>query len=72
MSRAININAAQDHVVETCARRKLSISAIETLLPAGTRVVMSNAADAATIAAAYGSKVLRGAVKRRPTRLMRY
>lgn len=69
MSRAININATQDHVIAACARRKLAISAIETLHSGGTRVVMNNAADTAIIAKAYGSKVISGAVTRTPTRV---
>jgi hypothetical protein len=69
MSRALNINATQDHVIATCARRKVPISAIETLQSGGTRVVMNNVPDTAIIAKAYGSKVISGAVVRVPTRL---
>lgn len=71
MSRAINVNATQDHVIATCAKRKVGISAIEGLQSGGTRVVMNNAEDAATIAKAYGSKVTAGAVVRVPSRLGR-
>ncbi len=69
MSRAININATQDHVLATCAKRKLPISTIETLRSGGTRVVMNNAVDMAVIAKAYGSKVITGAVQRTPLRM---
>lgn len=69
MSRAININATQDHIVATCAKRNVPISAIEALRSGGTRVVMNNAADTAVIAKVYGSKTIAGAVKRTPTRL---
>ncbi|MCD2325441.1 hypothetical protein LQ953_15585 [Sphingomonas sp. IC-56] len=69
MSRAININATQDHVKAACAKRKVPISAIETLRSGGTRVVMNNAADTAIIAKAYGSKVISGEVTRTPTRM---
>ena len=68
MSRAINLNATQDHVIAACAKRKIGISAIETLQSGGTRVVMNNAADTALIAKAYGSKVLAGKVVRAATR----
>jgi hypothetical protein len=71
MSRAININATQDHVIATCAKRKVGISAIEALQSGGTRVVMNNAEDTAGLAKAYGSKVIVGEVKRMPTRLNR-
>ena len=69
MSRAININATEAHVRATCAKRGVEISAIEALLSGGTRVVLNNVDDTATISKAYGSKVLVGPVKRTPTRL---
>ena len=71
MSRALNINATQDHVLATCAKRNVGISAIEALQSGGTRVVMNNADDTAAVAKAYGSKVIIGEVKRVPTRLNR-
>lgn len=69
MSRAININAPQAHVIAACAKRKVGISAIETLRSGGTRVVMNNAIDAAVIAKFYGRKVIGGMVQRTPLRL---
>ncbi|TKD51803.1 hypothetical protein [Sphingomonas baiyangensis] len=69
MSRAININAPQAHVLAACAKRKVPISTIETLVSGGTRVVMNNAADTATMIAAYGSKVISTPVRRMPTRM---
>lgn len=69
MSRAININATKDHVIATCAKRKVPISAIEALVSGGTRVVLNNVVDTALVAKAYGSKVIAGAVTRTPTRL---
>jgi hypothetical protein len=69
MSRAINIKATQDHVIATCARRKVQISAIEALVSGGTRVVLNNVFDTAIIAKAYRSKVIVGAVSRTPTRM---
>lgn len=71
MSRAINLNATQDHVLAACAKRKIGISAIETLQSGGTRLVMNNVEDAAEIAKVYGSKVLTGKVVRTATRLGR-
>lgn len=68
MSRAINVRATTDHVIATCAKRKVPISAIEALHSGGTRVVMQNADDAALIVRAYGSKVITGAVTRTPLR----
>lgn len=69
MSRAINIDATQDHVIAACAKRKVQISAIESLPSGGTRVVMNNASDTAIIAKAYGRKVISGQVARTPTRM---
>lgn len=71
MSRAINVNATPEHVIAACAKRKLTISAIEGLPSGGTRVVMNNIDDTAAVAKVYGSKVIAGAVARTPTRLMR-
>jgi hypothetical protein len=70
MSRAINLDAAEAHVIETCAKHGAAITAIEALRSGGTRVVLKTADDAARILKAYGSKVLKGAVTRTPSRLM--
>lgn len=72
MSRALNLDAAEAHVRDMCAKHNAAISAIEPLRAGGTRVVLKNADDAAIVAKAYGSKVLTGPVLRVPTRLMRY
>lgn len=69
MSRAININATQEHVKAACAKLKVPISAIEPLKSGGTRVVMNNIDDTALIVKAYGSKVILGEVMRTPTRM---
>ncbi|TPG10925.1 hypothetical protein [Sphingomonas oligophenolica] len=71
MSRALNIKASQADIVATCAKRNIGISAIEALASGGTRVVMNNAEDTATIAKSYGSKVIAGEVTRVATRLNR-
>ncbi|OJY51493.1 hypothetical protein [Sphingomonas sp. 67-41] len=64
MTRAVNVDAAIDHVIATSARLNAVISAIEPLIPSGTRVVFVNADDAAAVSRAYSSKVLTGAVTR--------
>lgn len=71
MSRAININATPDHIMATCAKRNVAISAIEVLHSGGTRVVMNNIDDTAALAKAYGSKVITSGAKRMQTRLNR-
>ncbi|RZM12460.1 MAG: hypothetical protein EOP68_00805 [Sphingomonas sp.] len=65
-SRAINIAADRAHVLATCRTKKASISAIEDLPAGGTRVVLTNGDDAATVRRAYGKKVITGSVARTP------
>lgn len=69
MSRALNIDAAQADVAAACAKRKIGISAIETLHSGGTRVVMNNIDDTLALAKFYRSKVMSGLVTRVPLRL---
>ncbi len=69
MSRALNIDAPEAHVTATCLAKNTPVSAIESLRSGGTRVVLKNAIDTATISKAYGSKVLSGKVVRMPIRL---
>lgn len=72
MSRAINLNATESHVIDTCAKLKVAISTIEALRSGGTRVVLKNSEAAADVRRSYGNKVITGAVRREPTRLMHY
>lgn len=71
MSRAINIDAGEDHVAATCGKLKVAISAIETLDSGGVRVVLNNIEDAAKVRKAYGAKVITGEVDRTMNRLRR-
>jgi hypothetical protein len=64
MSRAVNIDATVDEVVALSAEHNAAISAIEPLLPQGTRVVFVNADDAAIVARACGARVITGPVTR--------
>jgi hypothetical protein len=64
MSRALNVQAEHAHVLATCAKHKTPISAIEKLLSGGTRVVLMNSDDAATIRHAYRTKLIGGAIRR--------
>ena len=66
MSRAINIDVPPAEVTALCKRRKVPISAIEPLFDGGTRVVLMNADDTATIARAFRSKVIGGTARRVP------
>lgn len=64
MSRAMNINAEQAEVIAKCAKHGAAISAIETLLSGGTRVVLMNADDAAVIRKSFASKLIKSPVTR--------
>ena len=66
MSRAINVNATHTEVSAMCAKHKATISAIESLPAGGTRVVMMNADDAATISRAFKTKILATDAARTP------
>lgn len=68
MSRAINVSAAPAEVSLLCQQRNIPISAIEALVPAGTRVVFMNETDTATMKQVFGSKVMTGSVSRVPLR----
>ena len=70
MSRALNLNAPQEHVLATCAKQKVAITQIETLVSGGTRIVLRTGDDAATIGRIYKDKVIAGAVRRTPSRTM--
>ncbi len=72
MSRALNLDAALADVNAKCAKLNAPITAIEPLRSGGTRVVLKNANDALTVAKAFGSKVMTGAVTRQPTRLLHH
>ncbi len=66
MSRALNVDATVDQVIAMSAKHNAAISAIEPLVPSGTRVVFVTIEDVAVIAKAYGSHILTGAVVRLP------
>lgn len=68
MSRALNLDAPQEHVLATCVKRKVAITQIEALASGGTRIVLKTGDDAATIGRIYKSKVITGPVSRSLTR----
>ncbi|WP_442680479.1 hypothetical protein ACSBM8_04600 [Sphingomonas sp. ASY06-1R] len=70
MSRALNLDAPQEHVLATCVKQKVAITQIEALVSGGTRIVLKNGDDAATIGRIYKSKVITGPVSRIPSRMM--
>jgi hypothetical protein len=66
MSRALNVNATVAEVIAMAAKCGAMISAIEPLLPEGTRVVFMNRDAATVVEQAFGRRVLKGAIVREP------
>ncbi len=64
VSRALNVRVTRAQAIAMCEKHGAIISAIEELPAGGTRIVLMNIADAATITKAFGSKVLTGSVAR--------
>ena len=71
MSRALNINSSEADVTAACQAAGIAISTIERLVSGGTRVVLNNNVDAASVAKTFKSKLLTGPVTRLQTRLNR-
>lgn len=70
MSRALNLDAPQEHVLATCAKQNVGITQIETLVSGGTRIVLRTGDEAATIGKIYKGKIIAGVVRRTPSRTL--
>lgn len=68
MSRAINVNLTHDEVRAAASKQGASISSMEPLFPQGTRVVLKNADQAASLRRAFKPNVIEGPVVRTPLR----
>lgn len=66
MSRAMNLNATETEVVDTCAQHNVATTTVESLLPAGTRVVCQTSEGAAILRKKMKAKLIVGSVKRSP------
>ncbi|MHA6721180.1 hypothetical protein ACX40Y_17235 [Sphingomonas sp. RS6] len=64
MSRVVNIDAAVQQVLATCAQQQARISAIEPISPSGTHVVFARVEDAERIRRVYRDRLLDGVVTR--------
>jgi len=64
MSRALNIDLAQDEVSALCAKRAVSISDIETLPNGGTHLVCVNSGGAEEMRRHLKKHLIAGKVKR--------
>lgn len=65
----MNVTDSVATVTQVCNQLGLRISAIETLVSGGTRVVCASSNDAATLKRKLQSKVIAGPVKRSPLAL---
>jgi hypothetical protein len=68
MSRAINLDLTREQVLAAATKHKAGISAIMPLHPRGTRVVLLNADEAATLRRALKQQIIEGAIIRTPLR----
>lgn len=69
MSRVLNLDIAMASVAATCLEKKYRVSAIETLLSGGTRVVCASSVDAAGLRKQFRAKIIEGPVRRTPLAL---
>lgn len=63
-SRGVNIAADVAEVRAICSKHHLTISAIETLLSGGTRVVLQSGEDAVSLRRTMKTKLIDGSVQR--------
>ncbi len=66
MSRALNVNATESEINAICVALGVSTTAMETLLPTGTRVVCQSSEGALALRKKLKTKLIDGAIKRSP------
>lgn len=66
MSRAMNLSATAAEVTAICAGLGVSTTAIEALLPTGTRVVCRTSEGMVTLRNKMRGKIIEGTVTRAP------
>ena len=66
MSRAMNLNVTEAEVVDACTQHGVLTTAVEALLPMGTRVVCRTSEGAALLRKKLKTKIIDGTVKRSP------
>lgn len=66
MSRAMNLNATEAEVTDACIQHRVATTAVEALLPMGTRVVCQTSEGAAVLRKKLKSRLIEGSVKRSP------
>jgi hypothetical protein len=68
MSRALNLSVSRAEVEAAASRQNARITSIESLHPAGTRVVFASADAASQFARAFKAQILAGKITRVPLR----
>ncbi|APL94685.1 hypothetical protein Sj15T_01270 [Sphingobium sp. TA15] len=71
MSRVVNVRVAMDVIKATCAKHAFRVSAVETLVSGGTRVVMLDPRDADAFRILMKDKLIEGAVTRSASHMAR-
>lgn len=71
MSRALFVKANEAKLVAMCAELNVGISVIEPLPSGGTRIVLNNSDDAATLSRRLKGAVMDGPVARSPGHVSR-
>ena len=66
MSRAMNVSVTEAEVTALCTDLGISTTAIEALLPSGTRVVCRTSEGSAVLRNKLRTKIIEGPVRRAP------
>lgn len=66
MSRALNVDATESEVSAACLTMGVDTTAIEVLIPSGTRVVCRNSEGALALRKKFKAKLIEGPITRSP------
>lgn len=66
MSRALNVNATESEISAICLALGVNTTAMEMLLPSGTRVVCQSSEGALALRKKLKTKLIDGEIKRSP------
>jgi len=69
MSRAMNVNLTESQVRRVCEGMSIAITAIEPLIPSGTRVVCQNVEGSLALWNKLRANIIPGPVRRMPRSL---
>lgn len=66
MSRALNLDVTEAEVSAVCLTMGVATTAMESLIPSGTRVVCRNSEGAMTLRKKFKTKLIEGPITRSP------